>query len=160
MHIGYFFMLFITFFKLLLHSFTATRLNLFNHVLALFCAKFAYILAISNSVFRWESCKSSVWESLKKYSRLCKESGTRDWISRVTYGLQAARSCTPAKHVEKLNYHASCSTTGQKVQSGRSVTLRLSQVTRPSRQPTLFWKNWLFAFQTHTSINTLYSHVL
>ena len=29
-------------------------------LLALFRAKFACILAISNSVFRWESCKDSV----------------------------------------------------------------------------------------------------
>ena len=29
-------------------------------LLALFCAKFACILAISNPVFRWKSCKGSV----------------------------------------------------------------------------------------------------
>ena len=69
-------------------------------LLALFCAKFACILAISNPVFKWESCKGSVWESVKKCSRLCKEAGTHDWISRVAHGLQAARSCTRAKHAE------------------------------------------------------------
>ena len=36
------------------------RLNLFNHVLALFCVKFAYNLAIRYPVFRWELCKGSV----------------------------------------------------------------------------------------------------
>ena len=36
------------------------RLNLFNHVLALFCAKFACNLAIRYPVFRWELCKGSV----------------------------------------------------------------------------------------------------
>ena len=36
------------------------RLNLFNHVLALFRAKFAYNLAIRNLVFRWELCKGCV----------------------------------------------------------------------------------------------------
>ena len=36
------------------------RLNLFNHVLALFHAKFACNLAIRYPVFRWELCKSSV----------------------------------------------------------------------------------------------------
>ena len=36
------------------------RLNLINHLVALFCAKFACNLAISNPVFRWESCKDSV----------------------------------------------------------------------------------------------------
>ena len=34
----------------------------------------------------------------------------------------------------------------------------LSQVVRPSRQSTLFGKNWLFIFQTHTSINTPHTH--
>ena len=36
------------------------RLNLFNHVLTLFRAKFAYNLAIRYLVFRWELCKGSV----------------------------------------------------------------------------------------------------
>ena len=36
------------------------RLNLFNHVLVLFCAKFACNLAIRYLVFRWELCKGSV----------------------------------------------------------------------------------------------------
>ena len=66
--------------------------------LALFRVKFACILAISKPVFRWDSCKGSEWESVKKCSRLCKETGTRDWISWVARGLQAARSCTRAKH--------------------------------------------------------------
>ena len=42
------------------------RLNLFNHVLALFCAKFACNLAIRYLVFRWKLCKGSVCESVKK----------------------------------------------------------------------------------------------
>ena len=36
------------------------RLNLINHVLALFRDKFAYNSALRNPVFRWESCKGSV----------------------------------------------------------------------------------------------------
>ena len=46
----------------------------------------------------WESCKGSMWENVKKCSRLCKETGTCDWISWVARSLQAARSCTHAKH--------------------------------------------------------------
>ena len=45
-------------------------------LLALFHAKFACILAISNPIFRWESCKGSVWEGGKKCSRLCKNAET------------------------------------------------------------------------------------
>ena len=36
------------------------RLNLINHVLALFCDKFACNTALRIPVFRWESCKGSV----------------------------------------------------------------------------------------------------
>ena len=36
------------------------RLNLINHVLALFHDKFACNTALRNPVFRWESCKGSV----------------------------------------------------------------------------------------------------
>ena len=36
------------------------RVNLFNHVLVLFCAKFAYNLPIRYPVFRWELCKYCV----------------------------------------------------------------------------------------------------
>ena len=49
---------FFFFFSGLLYVFV--RLNLFNHVLALFHAKFAYNLAIRYPVFRWELCKGSV----------------------------------------------------------------------------------------------------
>ena len=38
----------------------AIRLNLFNHVLALFRAKFTCISAIRYLVFRWELCKGCV----------------------------------------------------------------------------------------------------
>ena len=36
------------------------RLNIFNHLLALFRAKFAYIATIGYPVFMWESCKGCV----------------------------------------------------------------------------------------------------
>ena len=109
--------------------------------MALFRIKFVCILAISNLVFRWVSCKGSVWESVKKCSKLCSEAVTRGWISRVACGLQAARRCTRVKHAEKLNRYASCSTTGQKVQSDHLVSSRLGLATQSSRQSTLLWKN-------------------
>ena len=99
---------------------------------------------------------------MKKCLRLCSEAGTRGWISLVTRGLQATRRCTRVKHAKKLNCHASCSTTEQKVQTVHLVSSgldsRLSQVARPSPQSTLLWKNRLFAFLSHSSINTLYIH--
>ena len=102
--------------------------------MVLFRAKFSCNLTISNPMFRWESCKGSVWESVKKCSRLCSEAGTRGWISRVARGLQAARRCTRVKHAKKLNRRATCSTTGQKVQTGHLVSSRLGLATQSSRE--------------------------
>ena len=131
-------------------------------MLALFHAKFSCILSISNPVFRWKSCKGSVWESVKKCSSLCKVAGTRDWILRVAQDLQAAKSCTHAKHAEKLKHHASWSTTGQKVQSGFSVSSWLGLATQSSREAKSLvysvMKKWLFAFLSHSSINIPYTH--
>ena len=56
------------------------------------------------------------------------------WVAR---GLQAIRSCTHAKHAEKLNRHASYSTTGQKVKSGHLVTSRLELAAQSSREAKL-----------------------
>ena len=64
----------------------------------LFRAKFSCILAIRNPVFRWESCKGNVWESVKNCSSVCKEAGTRGWISRVFCGCKPPDWCTRAKH--------------------------------------------------------------
>ena len=74
------------------------RLNLINHVLALFHDKFGCNTALRNPVFRWESYNNSVWENVKKYSRLCSKAGTRGWISREAHGLQVAKSCTRTEH--------------------------------------------------------------
>ena len=52
-------------------KFEFVRLNLFNHVLVLFRAKFAYILAIKYPIFRWELCKGCVWEGMKKIQVVC-----------------------------------------------------------------------------------------
>ena len=66
-------------------TFGCVRLNLFNHVLALFHVKFACILAIRYPVFRWESCKSCVGESVK-ISSVCAfmsilATGTCYWLA-------------------------------------------------------------------------------
>ena len=71
---------------------------------------------------------------MKKCLSLYKVAGTHDWISRVARSLQAAKRCTRVKHAEKLNCHASCSTTGQKVQTDYSVSSRLALMTQSSRE--------------------------
>ena len=93
--------------------------------MALFRAKFACISAISNPVFRWDSCKDSEWDSVKKCSKVCKKN--RDsWLDLAGDSwLQAARSCTRARH-------ASWSTTGQNRTTGHLVTSRLELATQSS----------------------------
>ena len=87
-----------------------------------------------------------------------KQSGLTTWPR----DLQATKRCTRVKHVEKLNRRASCSTTRQKVQTGHSVSSRLGLVTQSSREAKLpvysVMKKWVFAFLSHSSINTPYTH--
>ena len=140
----------------------SVRLNLINHYVGFIPCQFACNSALRNPVFRWDSCKGSVWESVKKCSRLCTEAVTQDWILRVARDWQTARGCTRVKHAEKLNRHASCNTTGQNVQTGHSISSQLELATQSSRRAkspaSSVLKNWLFTFHFHTSINTFYTH--
>ena len=66
--------------------------------MVLFCAKFSCILAINNHIFRWKSCKGSMWKSMKNCSSVCKEAGTRGWISQVACSCKPPEWYTRAKH--------------------------------------------------------------
>ena len=57
----------------------------------------------------------------------------QDLVAR-SRGLQVTKRCTQVKHAEKLNCHASCSTTWQKVQTGHSVSSRLELATQSSHE--------------------------
>ena len=58
-----------------------------------------WLYSVPNSlVFRWESCKGSVWESVKNCSSVCKEARTHGWISRVARGFKLLDWSTRAKH--------------------------------------------------------------
>ena len=46
----------------------------------------------------WESCKGSVWKSVKNCSSVFKEAGTRGWISRVPRSCKPPNWCACAKH--------------------------------------------------------------
>ena len=96
------------------------------------------------------------------YSRESCQKLPKVYISREARGLQAAKSCTRAEHAGELNSHATWRITGQKsrlaIELARGLNSRLNQVARTSCQLTLFWKNWLFAFHSYTSINTPHSH--
>ena len=134
------------------------RLNLFNYVLALFRIKFACNLAIRYLVFRWESCKGCVWESVKNSSVCAIKSilatRTHEWLA--TEDLPKCHTCEACR---KLKGHDSWSTTGQKVQSGQSVILRLKLATFSNREwvarTLCFAEKWLFTFFTYPTINSL-----
>ena len=104
----------------------------------------------------WESCKGSVWESVKNCSRLCKEIGTRSWISRVARCLQATRMLHTCQACQKLKSHASCCTTGQKSQAGQAICSWLELATQPSREVKssehLVWEKLTFHIPSHLTI--------
>ena len=131
--------------------------------MALFRTKFACILVISNPVFRWDSCKGSEWDSVKKCSRVCK-ANKDSWLDLAGDSrLQAAKSCTRARHAKSWSVRLTGvlqDKIGQlAVQLSCGWNLWLSQATRPSREPALFWKKtWLFTFHSYPSINTPFTH--
>ena len=99
-------------------SISSVRLNLFNHVLGLFHAKFACNLAIRYPVFRWELCKGSVWESAKKSQEVRNSRESRDWILRLAHDWQVARMTQVWSMHGQLKGHASWSTIRQNFQFG------------------------------------------
>ena len=76
--------------------------------------------------------------------------------------LQAARCSTRAKHAGRWTVMlagAQQDKTGQlAIQLSRDWISRLSQVTRSSREPPLFYKSWHFTFLSHSNINTPFTH--
>ena len=118
--------------------------------MVLFRTKFACILAISNPVFRWESCEGSVWESVKNCSRLCKEAGTRGWILRVARSCKPPEWCTRAKHARSWSIVPVVALQDKSPRLARpfahGLNSQLNLVARSSRQNILFGKIWLFTF--------------
>ena len=74
------------------------RLNLFNHVLASFRAKFACNLAIRYLVFRWELCKGSVRESVKNTQMCALKKGLATGSHDCSW-LASRQNSTRVKHV-------------------------------------------------------------
>ena len=127
------------------------RLNLFNYLLVLFCAKFACNLAIRYPVFRWDSCKGSVWENVKKSQKCAIQESLATSKSPEWHMCEACRGSwrvTPAVALQDKT----SSLTRQLAHDSNS---RLIPITSSSRQNALFGCNWLFAFLIHFTINTL-----
>ena len=87
---------------------------------------------------------------MKNCSRLCKETGTRDWISRMARGCKPLEWCTRAKHARSWSVAPTVALQDKSSRLARpfahGLNLRLNPVARSSRQNTLFGKNWLFTF--------------
>ena len=82
---------------------------------------------------------------------------SHEWLTAVSRQMQhTCQAC------QKVNSHASWSTTGKNRTTGHTVISRLGLVTqssrRPSCEPPLFWKTWRFTFSSHFNINTPYTH--
>ena len=133
--------------------------------MALFRAKFASNSAFRNPVFKWKSCKGSVWDNVKKKLKSMHSAGTRDWISRVARGWQVAKRGTHVKHAEELKSHASCCIIGQKSQAGQAVSSRLKLTTQSSHETKSpnhsIWKKLMFHIpNTHQYKYPLYPHIV
>ena len=132
--------------------------------MALFRAKFAYILVISNPIFRWGSCKDSVRESVKNCSSVCKEAGTCYWISRAAHGCKPLEWCTRAKYARNWSVTPAVALQNKSPRLAKpfahGLNLRLNPVVRSSCQNTLFGKIWLFTFLLTLLYIYPYSHDL
>ena len=108
------------------------RLNLINHFVGFISCQFACNLAFRNPIFRWESCKGSVWESVNKSSKVCNSAGPCNWLTACkspkqahVWSMQGSWRVTPTVALQDK----SSSLARQLAHNSDS---RLSQVARPS----------------------------
>ena len=89
-------------------------------------------------------------ERVENCSSVCKEAGTRGWISRVPCGCKPPEWCTRAKRARSWSVAPTVALQDKSPRLARSfahgLNSRLNPVVRSSRQNTLFGKNWLFTF--------------
>ena len=98
--------------------------------MALFRTKFACKSIFRNLVFRWESCKGSVWENVKKKLKSVHLVGPRDWISQLAsrQSWHTYEACRGAKESRQLEHYMT------KFQSSQTVSSRLKLTTQLSRE--------------------------
>ena len=115
-----------------------------------------------NQVFRWNHvrvvCKR-VWRNAQNCAlkqRLA--TGSRGWLvtSKLPedahkWSMQRSWTVMPAVALQDKKSRLA-------IQLAHGLDSGLSQVAKPSHRSTLFWKNWLFAFLSHSNINTPYTH--
>ena len=104
----------------------------------------------------WESCKDSVWESVKKNSRVCTQqdlvTGSHDWLAvgksskeAHVWSMQRSWRVTPIGALQDK-------TSSLARQLARDLNSRLSQVARSSRQTILFGKTDI-SHSKHTPVS-------
>ena len=125
-------------------KFEFVKLNLFNHVLVLFRAKFACNLAIRYPVFRWDLCKGCVWESMKKTQYVCTQEEPRNCLATGkspkvahVWSMQRSWRVTKAGALQDR-------TSNLARQLARDSNSRLVPVARLSHQNALFGWNMTF----------------
>ena len=88
---------------------------------------------------------------MKNCSNVCKEAGTRGWISQVTRGCNAHVPSMPKAEASRQLF-----TTRQKSQAGQAVRLRPELATQPNREVKPpehpVWQNMTFHFPSHPTI--------
>ena len=131
------------------------RLKLFNHVLALFRAKFIGISAIRYPVFRWELCKGCVWKSVKKFKCVCAFGGFLQLDLASDSRLATRQNATRVKHAGSWRITTARALQDKNWQSGLAVNSRLIPLVRLSRQNALFYRKMTFHISRVTTINTL-----
>ena len=135
-----------------------------NHFVGFMPCQFACNLAFRKPIFRWESCKGSVWESVKKSSRVCTQqglvTGSHDWLAACKlpkeahmWSMQGSWRVTPAGALQDK-------TSSLAKQLARDWNSRLIPIASPSRQTALFVTNLTFCIPNTHQYKYLYTHVL
>ena len=96
-----------------------------------------------------------MWESVKNCSSVCKEAGTRRWISRVARGCKPPNWCTHAKHARSWSvvlaiHYRTKFPAGQAVCSRLELATQPSHEVKPPKHPV--WQNMTFHISSHPTI--------
>ena len=99
-----------------------------------------YVRVVCEKVWRFQVCEHSEW-----FSRL--DLASDKWVN--------SPKCNECEACKELKGHDNWSITGQKVQFGLAVILRLIPLTSELLECPVLQKKWLFTLLTYPTINTL-----
>ena len=127
--------------------YSVPNLLVFKHLVTLYLGGF--VVRVMSEIECW--LLKSVQEN--KDSRL--DLAGNSWLQATKHSTRAKRA---RRWTVMLAGALQDKTEQLTIQLSRDWSSRLSQVTRPSREPPLFCKTWRFTFSSHLSINTPYTH--